>query len=85
MHDNWISEGKPPNDGAASSKNDTLDGLGEIVIGKRIEEFFSEVSVVGLKYVAIAGAAYIRKAIWLFFVLGGLGFMIFQFYDRFVE
>ena len=52
------------------------------MVGQRIESFISEVSVVGLKYVVLTGAMYVRKAIWLLFVLGGLGFMIYQFYDR---
>ena len=60
-----------------------MGSLGEIVIGQRIEAFFSEVSVVGLKYVVLTGAMYVRKAIWLLCVLGGLGFMIYQFHDRY--
>ena len=63
----------------------TTENSGEILVGQRIEVFFSEVTVVGLKYVVLTGGMYVRKAIWLFFVLGGFGFMIYQFYDRYAQ
>jgi hypothetical protein len=43
-----------------------------------MHNFFSDVSVVGLKYVALGGASWIRRFIWLLLVLFGVGFMSFQ-------
>ena len=63
----------------------TAENSEEILVGQRIEVFFSEVTVVGLKYVVLTGGMYVRKAIWLLFVLGGFSFMIYQFYDRYAH
>lgn len=45
-------------------------------------EFLTNVSMVGARYLAEEESFKFRRFIWLIFILGGMGFMSWQFYDR---
>lgn len=44
--------------------------------------FLGEVSIGGIKYLAVGEASVVRRLIWLTFVLFGVSFMSYQIYDR---
>jgi hypothetical protein len=52
------------------------------IIQQNVNSFFSEVSIGGAKYTVLASASYFRRFLWLFLVLLGIGFCVFQIIDR---
>ena len=48
----------------------------------RLHDFLGEVSIVGAKYAVLSSAALLRRLLWVFLVLFGIGFMLYQVSDR---
>ena len=81
--DEFFRSRKPPKNVDDLHLNEDLT-VSDAILGPRFRNFFSDVSVVGLKYVALGGVSWLRRVIWLVLVLMGLGFMIFQVSGTFI-
>ena len=51
--------------------------------GARWLAFVNDVSIVGLKYAVAPTATQLRRLVWALFVAAGVGFMMYQIFERY--